>query len=248
MRKFYYKLDDIKTELAYLAGPEHTVFQDCHYFDGSLNWHGVDLQLMMDENDLWEYWICNYGNRRIGFTTDQIPRQSNNTEKMDAAIQVERLLRNFFLLNLEKYCGMVKALSIDYDPLASYDMHEVSGGSSKTAEVNSRPAKIETTLESTTYESETFRNAQKTTQDPTVDSSTKYKDATQTITWEDGDQTTDFTTPQGNTTSVAKSHKWGTTDRPAQEFIEKEFEVRRQNILKEFFEDLNTYVLLSTWD
>lgn len=250
MRKHYLKLNDIRSQLDYLAGPDDTVFKNCHYFDGSLNWHGVDLVLMMDENDMWDYWVNMYGNRRIGFTTDQFPTTEGNSEEMNIAIHVERILDNFFTANKEKYCGMVKALSIDYDPLASYDMHEVSGGTTETADIHNTPATTETEIQTTTYESETYRKSQKSTNGPTSGStaSTGYAASDKTLTWTNGDQTGDFTTPAGNTTTVAKSHKWGTTDRPAQEFIQKEFEVRRQNIIKEFFEDLNSYVFLATWD
>lgn len=250
MRKRYLKLNDIKETLAYLAGPNNTVFKNCHYFDGSLNWHGVELALMMDENDLWEYWLTMYGNRRIGFTIDQIPTVEGNSEAMDISIQVQRVLDNFFIANTEKYCGMVKALSIDYDPLASYDMTEISGGTQETADFHTTPATTETEVQTSTYESETYRNAEKTTNGPVSGSTNNagYATSDKTLTWTNGDQTGDFTTPAGNSTSVAKSHKWGTTDRPAQEFIEKEFEVRRQNVIREFFEDLNSYVFLGTWD
>lgn len=250
MRKRYLKLNDIRSSLDYLAGPDDTVFKNCHYFDGSLNWHGVDLVLMMDQHDLWDYWVNMYGNRRIGFTTDQFPITEGNSEDMNIAIHVERILDDFFVANTEKYCGMVKALSIDYDPLASYDMTEISGGTTETADIHNTPATTETTVQSTTYENETFRNANKSTTGPTSGSfsNTGYAASNKTLTWTNGDQTGDFTTPLGNTTTIAKSHKWGTTDRPAQEFIEKEFEVRRQNIIKEFFEDLNSYVFLATWD
>lgn len=255
MRKHYLKLNDIRTELSYLAGPNSTVFKNCHYFDGTLNWHGVDLVLMMDDITLWDYWVNMYGNRRIGFTTDQFPTTEGDSEAMSIALQVNRILDDFFVANKEKYCGMVKALSINYDPLASYDMTEISGGTTETADIHNTPAHTETEIQSSTYESESYRNAQKTLQGPQAIqgvgdsySNTGYADSNKTLTWTNGDQTGDFTTPSGNTTTVAKSHKWGTTDRPAQEFIEKEFEVRRQNIIKEFFEDLNSHVFLATWD
>lgn len=249
-RKFYWKLNDIKTELSQLAPPppqSTTIFDSCHYFDGTIEYQGVQLMdLGIGANELWEYWLIKFGDRRIGFPIG---------DKSAAALKINDLVENFILFNQNKYYGMMKALSIEYNPLASYDMTEISGGTSETADFHTTPAHTETTVQSTTYESETFRNANKSITGPQTLSgggdsfnNAGYADSNKTLTWTNGDATGDFTTPAGNTTSVAKSHKWGTTDRPAQEFLEKEFEIRKWNILDEFFEDLNKETLLSIWN
>ena len=244
MRKFYWKLNDISYELSQQATvpADDTIFAACHYFDGTLTYQGVELfDLGIGSNELWEHWLTKFGDRRIGFSIE---------DKTDAATKVNAIVQDFIIFNENKYLGMMKALSIEYNPLASYDMTEISGGSQSVADFHTTPATTETTVQSTTYESEQFRNAQKSTSGPTTGSynNAGYAAENKTLTWTNGDATGDFTTPQANSTSIAKSHKWGTTDRPAQEFLEKEFEIRKWNILDEFFKDLNKETLLSTWN
>lgn len=69
----------------------------------------------------------------------------------------------------------------------------------------------------------------------------KYKDANQSITWDD------ITTPNGNTAQARKLVRKGNIGvMTSQQMIESERELARQNILEEFFREFNKGVM-GTW-
>lgn len=78
--------------------------------------------------------------------------------------------------------------------------------------------------------------------DPGQTSTSKYKDATQALTWDE------ITTPDSNRAQARKLVRRGNIGTTTtQEMIEAERELARQNILEEFFKELNAAVMLQSW-
>lgn len=259
MRKFYFKVNDLTSVIHYSPAqeltPETGAFAGVHYFDGTLKWDSDDdyylKNLGFGPEQLYLYWLHHYGERRIGF-----PSSNSSEDKITMGNKILALISEYAAINKEKYMGMVRALTLKYDPLASYDMTEISGSAQKVSKsktksnIDQRDTKAYTTTNDNSatgrlsgYSEEITKAGGETTAPETTQEYTE-NNISLTIT----DDLGNIITPNANVAAVGKSHKYGTTDRPSQEFIEKEFEVRRQNIIKEFFEDLNKEILLSTWN
>lgn len=100
--------------------------------------------------------------------------------------------------------------------------------------------------QSTTYDSATYRNEWKeTSNDGGSTQTTKLKPKASESVY-NGEEYTDTKDRGDDSYQLSRKGNIGVTT--SQQMIESEREVARFNVLKEFFEDLNRYLLLSTWD
>ena len=100
--------------------------------------------------------------------------------------------------------------------------------------------------QTTTYDSATYRNEWKeTSNDGGTTQTTKLKPKASESVY-NGEEYTDTKDRGDDSYQLSRKGNIGVTT--SQQMIESEREVARYNVLKEFFEDLNRYLLLSTWD
>ena len=100
--------------------------------------------------------------------------------------------------------------------------------------------------QTTTYDSATYRNEWKeTSNDGGTTQTTKLKPKASESVY-NGEEYTDTKDRGDDSYQLSRKGNIGVTT--SQQMIESEREVARFNVLKEFFEDLNRYLLLSTWD
>lgn len=103
-----------------------------------------------------------------------------------------------------------------------------------------------TVHESTTYDSDSYRNEWRETsgEDSETEQETKLVPKASEQLYQ-GEEYTDTKSRDNDSYELKRSGNIGVTT--SQQMIESEREVARFNLLKEFFEDLNHYVLLAKW-
>ncbi len=127
------------------------------------------------------------------------------------------------------------------------DAH-ISSWTSEGSDTVTNSQTVDSSVEhqSTTYDSATYRNEWKeTSNDGDTTQTTKLKPkASESI--YNGEEYTDTKDRGDDSYQLNRKGNIGVTT--SQQMIESEREVARYNVLKEFFEDLNRYLLLATWD
>ena len=309
MRKPYMRLDSFTTQEG------QNLFRNCHFFDGTLTYTTVDgdsksyPNLNYGNNDLWDYWISYYGDRRIGFNLRIGPWSSDteiDAEKTRVKNRVASIIDHFIKTNSYKYLTLVKSLDYLYDPISNYDMVEdkesINGEetfthtpSEKASSIKITAPQVElsvgedpdwvgvlewesnqssTTTETpnlttnqqaqangpktehytTTYddastsrlESYDVQSGGTTTSETGTNSTTTHLTPTAEVNRNQSETYTDVKSREDDSYHLTRRGNIGVTS--TQEMIEKEREVARFNIVKEFFEELNKEVLLSIWN
>ena len=127
------------------------------------------------------------------------------------------------------------------------DAH-VSSWTSDGSDTSTTTQPVDRSVEhqTTTYDSATYRNEWKETSNDGSQSQTVHLKPKASESVYNGEEYTDTKDRGDDSYQLSRKGNIGVTT--SQQMIESEREVARYNVLKEFFEDLNRYLLLSTWD
>lgn len=140
-KKCYFLLSELES----LPGSDtlDTIFNNCHWFDGTLSYTDSEgnlhsyKNLGFTPNQLLGYWVEMYGYRRIGLPLRGNPwclTQTELTQEVQNLCNSLKVRAEMFMLaNKEKFLGLMRTLDFEYNPISNYDMIEKEGESKKVA-------------------------------------------------------------------------------------------------------------------
>lgn len=213
-----------------------------HLFDS------VDLftSIGFTASDLYDYFYTTYESRTVsvGYIDTGKAEEDINT----AINKMKKIISVHTLANRYKYEKLVASLSLEYNPIENYSMTEdgndsrTKGNDTDSVTYNGNAVTTvdvpDITSETSVapYDNETYKNERKniTKANKTLTTYTPVgSDTTKTY----GDDTlTHHLTRKGNI---------GVTT--TQQMIESERDIARFNVIEEYMEDINKYLLLSVW-
>lgn len=144
MNKYYPTVDEC-LEVAYNPEYPYDLFNDCHFFDGTLQYQGYDIvtdanggrkkvvvtktlpDLGFDASTLENYWSLYYGDCRVAhpLKPNRDTHQIDDDSWQNCYYWMRARVRAFCNANKYRYIKLVASLDLDYDPISNYDMMEI---------------------------------------------------------------------------------------------------------------------------
>lgn len=161
------------------------------------------------------------------------------------------VIKDYLAANAYNWEKKVDALTTDYKPLENYNMIEHTGATSVSSRIRSSQGTVKNTSKVAPFDSESFKNeSEVTSSQGTLNGTDFHSDAG--ITGYDSDTKTltfdDMTTPQGNATAVSKLTRSGNIGvTTSQQMLESELELRKVDLVNDFFKEISKVALLSEW-
>lgn len=161
------------------------------------------------------------------------------------------IIKDYLAANAYNWEKKVEALTTTYKPLENYNMVEHTGATSVSSRIRSSQGTVKNTSKVAPFDSETFKNeTEVTTSQGTLNGTDFHSDAG--ITGYDSDTKTltfdDMTTPQGNATAVSKLTRSGNIGvTTSQQMLESELELRKVDLVNDFFKEITKIALISEW-
>lgn len=161
------------------------------------------------------------------------------------------IIKDYLAANAYNWEKKVEALTTSYKPLENYNMVEHSGATSVSSRIRTSQGTIKNTTKVAPFDSETFKNeTEVSSSQGTLNGTDFHSDAG--ITGYDSDTKSltfdDMTTPQGNATAVSKLTRSGNIGvTTSQQMLESELELRKVDLVNEFFKEISKVALISEW-
>ena len=218
--------------------------------------------LGIDDDDLFQMFFDKFGELKIGKALP--PKDFKVIYNMQVVkLETEQLryeyvwawlsskIKDYLAANAYNWEKKVDALTTDYKPLENYNMVEHTGATSVSSRIRSSQGTVKNTSKVAPFDSESFKNeSEVTSSQGTLNGTDFHSDAG--ITGYDSDTKTltfdDMTTPQGNATAVSKLTRSGNIGvTTSQQMLESELELRKVDLVNDFFKEISKVALLSEW-
>ena len=218
--------------------------------------------LGIDDDDLLQMFFDKFGELKIGKALP--PKDFKVIYNMQVVkLETEQLrweyiwswmvsvIKDYLAANAYNWEKKVDALTTEYKPLENYNMVEHTGATSVSSRIRSSQGTVKNTSKVAPFDSESFKNeSEVTSTQGTLNGSDFHSDAG--ITGYDSDTKTltfdDMTTPQGNATAVSKLTRSGNIGvTTSQQMLESELELRKVDLVNDFFKEIVKVALLSEW-
>lgn len=161
------------------------------------------------------------------------------------------IIKDYLAANAYNWEKKVDALTTSYKPLENYNMIEHTGATSLSSRVRTSQGTVKNTSKVAPFDSESFKNeTEVTSSQGTLNGTDFHSDAG--ITGYDSDTKTltfdTMTTPQGNATAVSKLTRSGNIGvTTSQQMLESELELRKVDLINDFFKEISKIALISEW-
>lgn len=218
--------------------------------------------LGIDDDDLIQMFFDKFGELKIGKALP--PKDFKVIYNMQVVkLDTEQLrweyiwswmvsvIKDYLAANAYNWEKKVEAITTAYKPLENYNMVEHTGATSVSSRVRTSQGTVKNTSKVAPFDSETFKNeTEVTSSQGTLNGSDFHSDAG--ITGYDSDTKTltfdDMTTPQGNATAVSKLTRSGNIGvTTSQQMLESELELRKVDLVNDFFKEITKIALISEW-